>query len=562
MHPTLLRTLFGGLVGGVSLLSANSPCGTSHDCRWTETDTTGSPSGRHENGFVAFQGKAYLIGGRGQQPVNVFDPVASTWETRSLPPMEMHHFQAVVYGEAIYIVGAMTGPYPRETPLSHIWIYHPHEDRWEEGAEIPEARRRGAAGAVLYDDKIYLSCGIEFGHSSGTNNYFDSYCLKTGEWEVLTKAPHIRDHFSSVVHEDRLYNIGGRNTSVHYEDNFGAFFAATIPQIDVYDFSTGKWFTLKEPLPIPTAAAGIIVSGDCILYMGGEGERASAYNETQCLDLSTGKWSQLAPMSLGRHGTGAVNLNNAIYMAAGSPNKGGGNLQSIEMFSSDHDWQPLFDGKSLSGWSVKASPKDQDRAYWYVEDGAIVCNTRGATDHGYIWLQSDATYGDFELRLQFQAASDNKGNSGVQIRSRWNSDATVDGDGNARGWLDGPQVDIHPPAPWRNGFIYDETRGHRRWIFPDLPDWNIDKDTYSPRRVVYFAEDQAPHWNDLRIRARGTRITTWVNNIQVADYDGSGVLDDEAHRAHDVGMLGHIALQLHKTDSNHIRFRFIEIRKL
>jgi hypothetical protein len=119
-----------------------------------------------------------------------------------------------------------------------------------------------------------------------------------------------------------------------------------------------------------------------------------------------------------------------------------------------------------------------------------------------------------------------------------------------------------PCGRWRNGFIYDETRETRRWIFPDLPDWKIDRETYAPRRVVYFAEDQAPHWNDLRIRAQGTRITTWVNNIQVADYDGADILDDDAHRALKVGLHGHIALQLHKNDSNHIRFRKIEIRGL
>ena len=34
--------------------------------------------------------------------------------------MELHHFQAVAVGDAIHMVGAMTGPYPNEKPLDKV----------------------------------------------------------------------------------------------------------------------------------------------------------------------------------------------------------------------------------------------------------------------------------------------------------------------------------------------------------------------------------------------------------------------------------------------------------
>jgi hypothetical protein len=530
--------------------------------RWTTIDATGDVTGRHENAFVEYKGKFYLLGGRGVNPVNVFNPETNSWETKAKSPMQIHHFQPVVYGNAIYMLGAMEGGYPGEPPLKNIWIYYPETDTWEKGAEIPENRRRGGAGAVLYNDKIYLVCGIEYGHTSGTNNYFDSYCLKTGKWEVLTKAPHIRDHFAAIVVDHKLYCIGGRNTSVHYPDNFGAFFSATIPQVDVYDFKQEKWYTLPEPLPVPTAAGGVVNIDNYIIYMGGEGSQMQAYNQTQCLDVNTGKWTQLAPMNMGRHGSGAILYNGDIYKAAGSPNKGGGNLTSIEVFSAGHQWKTLFNGINLDGWSVKCTDNDKGKNYWYVENGLIVCNTQGKNDHGYIWLQSDEEFDNFELRLKFQASRDNKGNSGVQIRSRWHANAKVESEGDNLGWLDGPQVDIDPSNPWRNGFIYDETRGHRRWINPSLSDWKIDKETYAPKQVRYYWEDQHSGWNDMTIICDGLRIKTYVNNVLVSDYDGKGVLDDKHHRKYNVGLKGHVALQLHKNNSNFIRFKDIEIRKL
>ena len=79
--------------------------------------------------------------------------------------------------------------------------------------------------------------------------------------------------------------------------------------------------------------------------------------------------------------------------------------------------------------------------------------------HNYVWLQTIKEYGDFELRLKFQASRSNKGNSGVQVRSRY--------------------------------------------------------------------------------------------------YE-----NDEGHKKYNVGMRGHIALQLHKNSQNFIKFKDIEIRPL
>jgi hypothetical protein len=64
--------------------------------------------------------------------------------------------------------------------------------------------------------------GDVVGHTSGTTNMFDSYDLKTGKWKDLIDAPHIRDHFPAIVAKDKMYCIGGRNTSVHYPNDFGA----------------------------------------------------------------------------------------------------------------------------------------------------------------------------------------------------------------------------------------------------------------------------------------------------------------------------------------------------
>ena len=232
---------------------------------------------------------------------------------------------------------------------------------------------------------------------------------------------------------------------------------------------------------------------------------------------------------------------------------GGRNQNTIEVFLASHDWKILFNGENLDGWSVRCIEQDRDKIFWSVDRGILFANSRGSTDHDYVWLQSEEEYADFELRLKFQPSRESHGNAGVQIRSRYDE---------AEGWLDGPQVDIHPPGPWRTGLIYDETRGHQRWISPSLENWAIDSATYAPEKVVQYYSDEGPGWNDLSIICKGTHIKTVVNNIVVSDYDGSGVLDDKAHQKYRVGMNGHIVLQIHKHDQTEIRFKDIEIREL
>lgn len=212
------------------------------------------------------------------------------------------------------------------------------------------------------------------------------------------------------------------------------------------------------------------------------------------------------------------------------------------------EWTPLFDGRTLDGWRVRCRQADAAKKYWTVEDGAIVCDSLDDDQHDYVWLITDKEYGDFELRLKVRSYPNSPGNTGVQIRSRYDDQAA---------WLDGPQVDIHPPAGWRSGLIYDETRSVQRWIYPSLRNWEIEP-SQGPAKWRWLKDG----WNDVRIRCQGTTIRSWVNDLPIADFDGAGVLDDAFHRQRNVGLRGFIALQLHRGDRLRVAFKSILLRPL
>lgn len=234
--------------------------------------------------------------------------------------------------------------------------------------------------------------------------------------------------------------------------------------------------------------------------------------------------------------------------------------QTCNHSPSHSQWQRLFNGTDLSGWHVECLPADKDKVFWTVSDGVIQCDSMGKPDHHHVWLVSDSEYNDFHLRLKFQAFRSCKGNSGVQFRSRYDrSPQASDG-----GWLDGPQVDVNPRIAFRTGLIYDETQGVQRWIHPSLKDWNMqpeDAPAAARRTQLNYADDNPEAWNTLEIICEGMNIQTFVNGRLVSHYDATGTLDDENHKARNVGTIGHLALQLHMDHENFIRYKDIEIRK-
>jgi N-acetylneuraminic acid mutarotase len=289
---------------------------------WSEVQSSdGSlPVERHEAAFVGVKDKMYLLGGRGMRPVSIYDVAKNIWTQGAVVPIELHHFQPVIYKNEIYICGAMTGKYPGETPVPDIYIYNPANDTWRKGPTIPESRHRGGAGATIHNDKLYLICGIKDGHRGDHKKWTDVYDFSAKSWSTLPDAPRARDHFQSVYADGKIYNVGGRTTIS--SDNP---FKNTIGEIDVYDVSQKSWTTLAAPLPTLRAGNFAIVLAKEILVIGGESyEQELAHNEVEALNTVAQSWRTLPRLPKGRHGTGVVFYNGNLYTASGSGNHGGG----------------------------------------------------------------------------------------------------------------------------------------------------------------------------------------------------------------------------------------------
>ena len=200
------------------------------------------------------------------------------------------------------------------------------------------------------------------------------------------------------------------------------------------------------------------------------------------------------------------------------------------------DWKPLFDGKSLDGWTQKGG-----QAKYRVENGEIIGTSVPKTPNSFLCTNKE--YGDFILEVEFKV--DPTLNSGVQFRSQVFDEAKeIEAGGKkikvAAGRVHGYQCEIDPSGrAWSSG-IYDE--GRRGWL-------NDLKNNEPARKAFKQGE-----WNKFRIECRGDSIKTWINEVPAADLkDG-------------LTPKGLIALQVHgvgdKTDTLEVRWRNVRIQEL
>ncbi len=340
-----------------------------------------APTARHEAAGVTVGGKFYLIGGRGSRPTQEYDPVDRTWTVRGFPPFEVHHFQPVVVDGLVYVVGAFTGNYPNEANVNLVYTWNPETNVWTAVAAIPSGRRRGSAGTVVYDGKIYLVGGNNQGHNGGARPWFDCFDPQTNTWSVLADAPRARDHFLASVVGNRLVLAGGRTTTLPNP------FDSTIPEVDVYDFTSGVWKTIAEDIPTERAGTMAVPVGRHVVVVGGESDSMfPAHGDVEALDVYSERWTTLPSLVTPRHSGGIGTFNGCIIAASGSGNQGG--------------TPELATAELLAASTVLASDPLN-----LVANGGFQAGLTGWTTSGTTTLNADAGIASPSLRLVAGSAS-------------------------------------------------------------------------------------------------------------------------------------------------------------
>jgi large repetitive protein len=95
------------------------------------------------------------------------------------------------------------------------------------------------------------------------------------------------------------------------------------------------WSTLTNvSLPSPRAGASNVLFEGRILVIGGESNKQrAAFKNVDAFDPTTQRFTPLAPLNFGRHGTQAFVSGPGVIITGGSPTRGGGHQTNMEAYS-------------------------------------------------------------------------------------------------------------------------------------------------------------------------------------------------------------------------------------
>ncbi|MBX7074925.1 MAG: DUF1080 domain-containing protein [Pirellulales bacterium] len=189
----------------------------------------------------------------------------------------------------------------------------------------------------------------------------------------------------------------------------------------------------------------------------------------------------------------------------------------------DDQWQPLFNGKDLTGWEAVDGPADA----WRAEDGLLVCEGSGGG-----WLSTSKEFANFDLELEFKVPPG--GNSGVFLRAPRQGNPAYAG------------MEIQ---------VLDDYAKEYENLKPSQYTGSVYDVVAAEPRVT----KKAGEWQTMRIVCDRHKVKVWVNDKQVVDADLSMHLDKIAAHPGLERNKGHIGLQNH---GSRLDFRNLKIREL
>jgi len=220
------------------------------------------------------------------------------------------------------------------------------------------------------------------------------------------------------------------------------------------------------------------------------------------------------------------------------------------------DWEPLFNGKDLTGWHrQKERGQHGTGGNWGVTKDGVLFGEQGPPGSGNGgFLLSDEKFGDFELEISMRP--DWGPDSGVFVRT----------DERGGGW----QIYVDHHDHGNVGHIRLETKPYsvpfRPWGFsridPEKPALEMAVDTRTktwPAGVYEMTCTQeewvkvwkTTGWNRLRIRVTGgvlPVIETWVNGLKVCRFNAAKTTHPKYDSKRARGVVketGSIGLQVH-----------------
>lgn len=211
---------------------------------------------RANHAVVALGGKIYVFGGNDNPSKSeVFDPHNNSWEELADMPTPRQHinYSAAAVNGKIYVIGGIEKRSEREYIITDKnEEYDPATNTWKEKAPLPAPRQIPAV--VSFQNKIYAISGTDSKWEDQSTVFL--YHPEKDSWESRAQMPEARYINGVAVVKNRIIILTGIRSDYK------------ISKIFVYDPELNRWHYLGE-LPLNFMLAGVTSAKDKLYVLGG-----------------------------------------------------------------------------------------------------------------------------------------------------------------------------------------------------------------------------------------------------------------------------------------------------
>lgn len=247
--------------------------------------------------------------------------------------------------EALVVAGGLLPGRGALNISDQTFFYNPAADRWNKGPKLPA--RRHHMQLVVHQDRLFALGGYvanKFGDWQVSNEVWTLDSLVSGPWRRERPAPFLKAEGVAASVDGRLIYIGGQ--SPYSSQN--RFRTDHQPTSQVWRYDGGDWIEMADKARSPVlASAAAAAFEDSVYLFGGVDGQGEPSNETYRYNPHSDSWAKVKPMPRrgrppgrdGQWGGGAARIGSKIYVAGGEwfDRDGGGLYTDVFEFDPTKD---------------------------------------------------------------------------------------------------------------------------------------------------------------------------------------------------------------------------------
>lgn len=231
-------------------------------------------------------------------------------------------FGHVSHNGFIYIVGGHQGQehtYPPESFQNETWRMNIETGEWKKLS--PRHHKAHGFQVIAHENYLYAFGGFAYSSQHKPKwkslSVVERYNINDDKWEIIGHMPRPRSSYVALKVFNRVYIVGGWNSTPKFDNDFdGTFFN----EIDVFDLANESFETLEEKLPLKRRAFSGVTFNNKLYFLGGISEGANQFSlldNVTVFDPVTKKFHEETPLPFATFAPAAGVSNNNIYIFGG-----------------------------------------------------------------------------------------------------------------------------------------------------------------------------------------------------------------------------------------------------